>query len=68
MEWKIYTRKIATGDRVLIRWFWRKPAMQGREESPVGFTSRAQCEADAREHGYAGGAPEDAADEAAAPP
>jgi hypothetical protein len=65
MEWKIFTRKTTAGDRVLIRWYWRKPALEGREESTAGFTSRAQCEADAREHGYTGGGP---ADEAQAPP
>ena len=54
MEWKIFTRKVTAEERVMIRWFWRKPALLGREESAVGFTSRAQCEADAREHGFSG--------------
>ena len=54
MEWRIFTRKIAADDRVMIRWFWRKPVSLGREESAVGFTSRVQCEADARAHGFSG--------------
>ena len=58
MYWKIYTRKVETERGVQLRWFWRKPVLQGREESPVGFTSRAECEADARQHGYNGEATE----------
>ena len=52
MKWKIYTKQIATEDGVMLRWFWRKPALEGRQESPVGFTSRPECEADAVRHGY----------------
>lgn len=54
MDWKIFTRKVQTETGVQIRWFWRKPGLEGREESATGFTSRARCEADARDHGYAG--------------
>jgi hypothetical protein len=42
-----------------MRWYWCKECGKGREES-VGFTSRAQCEADAFERGLR---PEDRADE-----
>ena len=53
MNWKIYTKVIETGDGgVATRWFWRKPVMEGRTESQVGFTSREACEADAKLHGY----------------
>ena len=54
MYWKIYTKKIETERGIQTRWFWRKPVLQGREESAAGFTSRAECEADARKHGYDG--------------
>ncbi|HYC44285.1 MAG TPA: hypothetical protein VED01_02265 [Burkholderiales bacterium] len=52
MDWKIFTRKIEVDGGVQLRWYWRKPVSEGREESPVGFTSRTQCEGDARKHGY----------------
>ena len=59
MYWEIYTKKIADDGGVQIRWFWRKPVLEGREESAFGFMSRAECEADARKHGYTGDAPEE---------
>ena len=58
MNWKIFTRKIEVDGGIEIRWFWRKPVREGREESPAGFTSRGLCEADARKHGYAPGVAE----------
>ena len=53
MNWKIYTKIVDLPDGGAgTRWFWRKPALQGRHESPQGFTSREACEADAARHGY----------------
>lgn len=52
VNWKIYTKQIAIEGGVVLRWFWRKPVGQGREESARGFTTRAECEADAARHGY----------------
>ena len=55
MKWKIYTKQIATDGGVMLRWFWRKPVLEGRQESPQGFTSRGECEADAARHGFRSG-------------
>ena len=53
MLWRIYTKTVETEDGgVATRWFWRTPVMEGRHESPVGFTSREACVADAKLHGY----------------
>ena len=53
MLWRIYTKTIETEDGgIAARWFWRAPVMEGRKESPVGFTSRDACVADATLHGY----------------
>ena len=52
MNWKIFTKPFAVEGGVLIRWFWRKPVSEGRMESAEGFTTRAECEEDAIEHGY----------------
>ena len=53
MKWKIYTKMVETEDGGLgTRWFWRKPVLEGRAESPGGFTSQEACEADAARHGY----------------
>lgn len=53
MNWKIFTKQVETGEGgIAVRWFWRAPVLEGRRESPVGFTSRAACEADAAQHGY----------------
>src|SRR5687768_4442412 len=35
-----------------LAWFSRAPVLEGRDESPVGFASRAECEADAAQHGH----------------
>jgi hypothetical protein len=51
--WRIYTKSIQTDDGgIALRWFWRSPVMEGPKESPVGFTSRDACVADAAKHGY----------------
>ena len=52
MQWRIFTKQIPVEGGVVLRWFWRKPVLEGREESPVGFVSRAECEVDAAKHGY----------------
>ena len=52
MEWKIYTKLLPVDGGIVMRWFWRKPVTEGRTESSQGFTSRAECEADAARHGY----------------
>jgi hypothetical protein len=52
LNWKIYTRAVPVEGGVAIRWFWRKPVVEGRTESPRGFTTRAECEEDAMLHGY----------------
>ena len=53
MQWKIYTKPVETDDGgIALRWFWRKPVAEGRQESAVGFTTRNACEADAAKHGY----------------
>ena len=51
--WRIYSKIVEIEDgTVATRWFWRSPVMEGRRESPVGFTSREACVADATVHGY----------------
>lgn len=53
MLWRIYTKPVETEDGgIALRWFWRSPVLEGRNESPVGFTTRDACVADARLHGY----------------
>jgi hypothetical protein len=52
LNWKIYTKAVSIDGGVVIRWFWRKPVTEGRNESPRGFTTRAECEEDAMLHGY----------------
>jgi hypothetical protein len=52
VNWKIYTKAVPVDGGVVIRWFWRKPVTEGRTESPLGFTTRAECVEDAMLHGY----------------
>ena len=53
MLWRIYTKPVETEDGGIgLRWFWRSPVMEGRKESPLGFTTREACVADAALHGY----------------
>ena len=54
MKWKIYTKRIPVDGGVATRWFWRKPVLESRRESPHGFVTRAECEDDATRHGYSG--------------
>ena len=52
MAWQIYTKKVVSDDGIAFQWFWQKPLTGKPEESPVGFTTRERCEADAALHGY----------------
>jgi hypothetical protein len=62
LNWKIYTRAVPVEGGVAIRWFWRKPVVEGRTESARGFTTRAECEEDAKLHGYPAAGPSAAED------
>ena len=53
MNWKIFTKMVEVDDGgIAMRWYWRKPALDGRQESALGFTTRNACVADAQQHGY----------------
>ncbi len=55
MQWKIYTKLVPIDHGVALRWFWRKPVIDGRTESRQGFLSRSECEDDAVQNGYRSG-------------
>jgi hypothetical protein len=52
MLWKIYPKLVRTDAAIGDRWFWRKPVVEGRSESAVGFLTRDACVANALKHGY----------------
>jgi hypothetical protein len=51
MSWHVYTKRLISKRGVCLLWFWRRELPHGRIESPVGFSTRAACEADAIKHG-----------------
>ena len=51
MGWRVYTKRVVDGNCIAMRWYWCTHLPHGKFESPVGFTTRPQCEADAIKHG-----------------
>jgi hypothetical protein len=51
MAWRVYTKRLVSANSTALRWFWCAQLPHGSVESLVGFSSRAQCEADALKHG-----------------
>jgi hypothetical protein len=49
--WRVYTKLVASGTAVHMRWYWTRRLPHGTYESMVGFATRLECEADAVRHG-----------------
>jgi hypothetical protein len=47
MTWRVYTKRLVSTNGIFTRWYWCAELPHGSLESPEGFSSRAQCEANA---------------------